>query len=104
VAEDPGALREAIEQTRAEMGETIEALGHKADVKSRAAEKLEEGKQQIQEKVEKALADAEPAITRAAEKAREVSEQVTVSPQLVAVVGAGVLVLLMLVRRARKRH
>jgi hypothetical protein len=104
VAEDPGAIREAIEQTRAEMGETIEALGHKADVKGRAAEKIDEGKRQLQEKVEKVLADAEPVITQTAEKARELSERVTISPRVLVAAGAGVLVLLLVVRRARRDH
>ncbi len=40
MAEDPGAIREAIATTRAEMAETIEALGRKADVKARVNEKV----------------------------------------------------------------
>ena len=34
----PGEIREEIEQTREEMGDTVEALGYKADVKTRAKE------------------------------------------------------------------
>jgi hypothetical protein len=35
MAQDTGQIREAIDETRAEIAETIEALGHKADVKAR---------------------------------------------------------------------
>jgi Protein of unknown function (DUF3618) len=40
MGEDPNAIRADIEQTRAEMGDTVDAIGYKADVKSRAKEKL----------------------------------------------------------------
>ena len=36
----PDRIRAEIEQTRAEMSETVDALGYKADVKSRTKEKL----------------------------------------------------------------
>ncbi len=42
MAEDPSEIREAIEQTRYEVGETIQAIGAKVDVKARAADKLAE--------------------------------------------------------------
>jgi uncharacterized protein DUF3618 len=38
VGQDPDAIREDIAQTRAEMGETVDAVGYKADVPSRAEE------------------------------------------------------------------
>ena len=38
MGEDPDRIRAEIEQTRAEMGETVDALGYKADVKSRTKE------------------------------------------------------------------
>ena len=34
-------LRREIERTRSELGETVEALSHKADVKTQAREKVE---------------------------------------------------------------
>jgi gas vesicle protein len=40
VGEDPDRIRREIEQTRAEMGETVDALGYKADVKTRTKEKV----------------------------------------------------------------
>ena len=36
MGEDPSTIRQDIEQTRAEMGDTVEALGDKTDVKTRA--------------------------------------------------------------------
>ena len=40
MGEDPNLIRADIERTRAEMGDTVDALGYKADVKTRAKEKL----------------------------------------------------------------
>jgi gas vesicle protein len=41
MGQDPGQIRQDIEQTRGEMGETVEALGYKADVPGRAKEKVQ---------------------------------------------------------------
>jgi Protein of unknown function (DUF3618) len=40
MGETPDDIREEIEQTRARMGETVEAIGYKADVKSRVKESV----------------------------------------------------------------
>ena len=40
MGETPDHIREDIEETRARMGETVEAIGYKADVKSRVKEKI----------------------------------------------------------------
>jgi len=40
MGQDPEAIRADIERTRAEMGDTVDAIGYKADVKSRAKDKL----------------------------------------------------------------
>lgn len=40
MGEDPGQIRNDIEETRARMGDTAEALGHKADVPGRAREAI----------------------------------------------------------------
>jgi hypothetical protein len=42
VGQDTSSIREDIEQTRAEMGDTVEAIGYKTDVKSRAKESVQE--------------------------------------------------------------
>lgn len=47
MAEDTSEIREAIEQTRDEIGDTIQAIGEKADVKARAGEKLAESRDAI---------------------------------------------------------
>ena len=38
MGQDPSQIRQDIEHTRGEMGDTVEALGHKADVPGRAKE------------------------------------------------------------------
>ena len=40
MGEGPSEIRADIERTRGEMGETVEALGYKTDVKSRARDKV----------------------------------------------------------------
>ena len=40
MGQEPSEIREEIEGTRARMGETVEALGYKSDVKSRAKESV----------------------------------------------------------------
>jgi ElaB/YqjD/DUF883 family membrane-anchored ribosome-binding protein len=50
MGQDPETIRAGIERTRADMGDTVDALGYKADVKSRAKDKLSRAtpdKQQI---------------------------------------------------------
>ena len=47
MGEDPSRIRAEIEQTRAEMGDTVDALGYKADVKERARDKVTETKDKI---------------------------------------------------------
>lgn len=66
-ADDPkvAALRSEIAHTRAELGETVEALAAKADVKARA-----------QEKVADVKARASVAATEAKDKAREQAQHV----------------------------
>ncbi len=51
MGEDPNRIREEIAQTRAEMGETVDALGYKADVKSRAKESMQEKRDSAKESV-----------------------------------------------------
>ncbi len=48
--EEKAALQGEIERTRAELGATVEALTHKADVKAQAREKVEHAKSQAQTK------------------------------------------------------
>lgn len=51
MGKDPSQIREEVEQTRAQMGETLEAVAERADVKGRAKElvtgKVEEAKGKV---------------------------------------------------------
>ncbi len=51
MGEDPDRIRREIEQTRAEMSETVDALGYKADVKERAKESLQDKRDSAKESV-----------------------------------------------------
>src|SRR5437763_1909462 len=57
-ARDPEQLREEIESTRRELGDTVEALAEKTDVKAQAKRKVEETKASVAEKKEELLGKA----------------------------------------------
>jgi ElaB/YqjD/DUF883 family membrane-anchored ribosome-binding protein len=52
---DPEKLREEIAATREDLGETVQALADRADVKARAQEKVGEAKQQTEQAAEQAV-------------------------------------------------
>ena len=66
--QDTEQLRREIERTRAELGATVEALSHKADLKAQARAKAEQAKAQAREKAELARSQAQqkPAVPLAA--------------------------------------
>jgi len=47
MGEDPDLIRQEIEQTRADMGETVDALGYKTDVKARAKDSIQDKKESV---------------------------------------------------------
>ena len=47
MGETPDHIREDIEETRARMGDTVEAIGYKADVKSRMKDTIGEKKDAV---------------------------------------------------------
>lgn len=51
MGQDPSEIREEIEDTRARMGETVEAIGHKTDVKTRTKEKVSGTIESVKSKV-----------------------------------------------------
>jgi hypothetical protein len=51
MGEDPDRIRAEIEQTRTEMEGTVDALGYKADVKTRAKESLQDSRDSAKESV-----------------------------------------------------
>jgi Protein of unknown function (DUF3618) len=73
MGENPDAIRQDIEQTRAEMSETVEAVGYKADVPSRAKEKVSEKMDSVKSKVSDTAARAKEAVAGTASRAGDVA-------------------------------
>jgi hypothetical protein len=71
MGQDPGAIRQDIEQTRAEMSETVEAVGYKADVPSRAKEAVSDKVENVKAKVSGTATRAKEAVTGATDRAGE---------------------------------
>jgi hypothetical protein len=63
MGQDPDAIRQDIEDTRAEMSETVEAIGYKADVPSRAKDKVSETVDNIKNKVSDTATRTKDAVT-----------------------------------------
>jgi hypothetical protein len=76
MGQDPDAIRQDIEQTRAEMSETVEAIGYKADVPSRAREKVSEKVDAARSKVSEATTRAKEAVTGTASRAGDTASRV----------------------------
>ena len=70
MGEEPEAIRADIERTRSEMGDTVDAIGYKADVKSRAKDKITDTKDRITGKVSDTTPDKQQ-VKRAASAAQE---------------------------------
>ena len=51
MGQDPDAIRQEIEQTRSQMGETVEAIGYKTDVKARAKDSVTEKTDAVKDKL-----------------------------------------------------
>jgi Protein of unknown function (DUF3618) len=73
MGQDPDAIREDIEQTRAEMSETVEAVGYKADVPSRAKEAVSDKVESVKSAVSDTATRAKEAVTGTASRAGEVT-------------------------------
>jgi ElaB/YqjD/DUF883 family membrane-anchored ribosome-binding protein len=63
MGKDPDAIRQEIEQTRAEMSETVEAIGYKADVPSRAKDAVAGKVEAVKDKVSDTATRAKEAVT-----------------------------------------
>src|SRR3954471_5832876 len=70
MGQEPEAIRAGIEQTRLDMGETVDAIGYKADVKSRAKDRIGETKDRLTGKVSDVTPDGRQ-VKRAAGVAQE---------------------------------
>ena len=51
MGQDPEAIRQEIEQTRNQMGDTVDAIGYKTDVRSRAKESVSEKTDRLKERI-----------------------------------------------------
>jgi gas vesicle protein len=63
MGQDPDAIRQEIEQTRADMSEAVEAIGYKADVSSRAKDKVSQKVEDVKSKVSETANRAKEAVT-----------------------------------------
>ena len=89
---DPEMLRAQIDETRAELGDTVEALAGKADVKGQIKETVEDKKEQVRERQDQASAE----IKKMGERAKD-------NPAPFAAAGAVALLVLVLLRRRGRR-
>lgn len=86
---DPEQIQSEIESTREELGETIEALAQKADVKAQAKHRIEDTKASMAEKKDELLGKArEASPDSAASAAAQASEKARRNPLPLAVAGA----------------
>jgi ElaB/YqjD/DUF883 family membrane-anchored ribosome-binding protein len=85
----PDEIRQDIEETRAELGDTVEALAAKADVKAQAKERVAEVKENAKdgvESVKESIREAAPESAGAG--AAQVKEKARSNPLPFAVAGA----------------
>ena len=80
MGQDPDAIRQDIAQTRAEMSETVEAVGYKADVPSRAKEAVSDKVENVKSKVSDTATRAKEAVvgttSRAGDSVSEAASRV----------------------------
>ena len=69
MGQDPDAIRQDIEQTRAEMSDTVEAVGYKADVPSRAKEAVSDKVESVKSAVSDTATRAKEAVVGTASRA-----------------------------------
>jgi hypothetical protein len=74
---DVETLRAEIRQTRAELGETVQALAAKADVKARAKEQVEQTKQRVRAQAAEATGKVRDAALQATGRVRAAAGQAT---------------------------
>lgn len=105
---DVQMLREEIRQTRAELGETVQALAARADVKARAKEQVEQTKQRVREQIAHTTERVRDTATHyahtAAEQAQDTTERVRRNPMPLAVVAAVVVSLVAILVVVRRRR
>ncbi len=85
-------IKADIETTREDLGDTVEALAEKTDVKAQAKKKATETKEQTQAKVDRATSSAKSAVS-------ELPEKVKTNPVPFAAAAVGVLAAVWVLRR-----
>lgn len=97
-------IRADIEQTREEVGDTVEALAAKTDVKAQARDRVEEVKSNVRSKVDEVKTKAQSSTPESAQQGgQQVVTKVRENPAPV-VLGAAVLVAFLIGRRTARRH
>jgi hypothetical protein len=92
----PEQIEADIERTRAQLGDTAEALAAKTDVKARAQERVDEVKQTVRDKVGSAQEKAREATPSSAQQAGgQVVTQVKQNRTPLMIAGAALLVFLL---------
>lgn len=74
MGQDPSEIRQEVEQTRAQIGETVEAVAYRADVKERA-------KESASEKLESMKGKASESTSRARGKAKDRASRLSTTAQ-----------------------
>jgi ElaB/YqjD/DUF883 family membrane-anchored ribosome-binding protein len=74
MGQDTGQIRQDIEETRGRMGETVEALGYKADVPGRAKEAVSGRVSSVKEKISGATPDSGE-MKQGARRARGIAQE-----------------------------
>jgi hypothetical protein len=77
MGQDPDAIRQDIEQTRTEMSETVEAVGYKADVPSRAKDAVSDKVENMKSKVSDTATRAKEAVVGTASRAGDAVSDTT---------------------------
>jgi uncharacterized protein YjbJ (UPF0337 family) len=75
MGQEPSQIRQEIEETRAEMGDTVDALAYKADVKTRMKESISDKRDRLVEQIQGTkgkVGEATPDAEQVKEGAREV--------------------------------
>jgi uncharacterized protein YjbJ (UPF0337 family) len=75
MGQEPSQIRQEIEETRAEMGDTVNALAYKADVKTRMKESISDKRERLVEQIQGTthkVGEATPDSEQVKEGAREV--------------------------------
>ena len=81
MGQDPDAIRQDIEQTREQMGETIGAIGYKTDVKERAKDSVSEKTDAIKSKVSGVMGKANDATPSGGEVKQGAQQAVSVAQE-----------------------